>query len=438
MPALRYVEKIYIEQGGRTWIFLANCWIDADAPCELHVVPVTATYTITVMTGSDDSAGTDATISCTLVCEDVLGGTKEVTVLLYDGLSRNFNDAFEPGQKDAFDFELPRLQNIHKLVISHDGEADGRADGAAWLLNGVVISSDQVTSSTTWHFPCKRWLDDEKGAECGYPATRTITVYKESLVTYQIWFLVTNVRCSSLTLNLKIYGSRSWSDQLFVNIAVESKPGESELLERQIKCVEVELQDLGDIEKVWVQAKDITLGEAEPDLNPKTPRRRSAGWTLESVAIRDVAEGNPGELHCFRCQAAVMYGEPLAMEAYRFVSKLKLDELIEHICATLSHIQVFSPVIAESFAAMGTTADHFVIQGVLADLRDCYCKIRSVYKFKRKAKDGSDTHQLSLAEVSESIFGSILRVSSLPFVWPTLQGLEQVLDQHNEATNSSF
>ena len=46
--------------------------------------------------------------------------------------------------------------------------------------------------------------------------------------------------------------------------------------------------------------------------------------------------------------------------------------------------------------------------------------------------------ELSLSEVSENIFGSVLRISSLPFVWPNLQGLEPALEQHHDATINSF
>eukprot|EP01043_Picozoa_sp_COSAG02_P058045 COSAG02_NODE_7158_length_3149_cov_9458.639672_1_plen_343_part_10 len=151
-------------------------------------------YHITVWTGKQVEAGTDAPVKISLVrvlrllsrcvfyleirlscvqlhvhglqlrCDQFgpLGGTGPHVLEDDDPAT---TDEFNDGSVDVFELAAPDVGTLRHIRIGHDS-----TDG--WFLRKVKIERKDKAGKGVWHFPCYRWLDPDKDDLCPY---RTIT-----------------------------------------------------------------------------------------------------------------------------------------------------------------------------------------------------------------------------------------------------------------------
>ncbi|RDD42008.1 Lipoxygenase homology domain-containing protein 1 [Trichoplax sp. H2] len=163
------VVTVVHKASGTTYKFPCNKWIDLDddeennssvtlkcksadvaasskaKPVELKPVK----YEVTVVTGDEKGAGTDANVSVILYGDNGDTGPRP--------LKKKFVNLFERNQHDKFTIEALDLGKLTKLHIEHDN----KGWGASWLLDRVEVHN--VDSNETIIFPCKQWLDKKKG-----------------------------------------------------------------------------------------------------------------------------------------------------------------------------------------------------------------------------------------------------------------------------------
>ena len=108
----------------------------------------TSRYKVTVRTGDEMGAGTDADVSLTIY--GTLGDSGE------RALDSSAND-FERGSKDEFFFECSDIGEFLQVKIGHNG----RGLASAWLLESVEVT--HLVSGVTATFPHGKWLDSKNG-----------------------------------------------------------------------------------------------------------------------------------------------------------------------------------------------------------------------------------------------------------------------------------
>ena len=113
-------------------------------------------YSVTVVTGDADDAGTGANVFITLIGAN--GKSKEI-------LLDNPTDNFEKEHVDVFNIKSSDIGNvdlgeIKQVRIRHDNSGDG----PGWFLNYITV--DNLDTDQVWTFPADRWLardeDDRK------------------------------------------------------------------------------------------------------------------------------------------------------------------------------------------------------------------------------------------------------------------------------------
>lgn len=106
-------------------------------------------YEVSVVTGDEPRAGTDANVYITIFGSNGDTGKRPLT--------KRFRNLFERRQTDTFKLEALDLGKLTAVRIEHDN----KGFGAGWLLDKVIVlDSDRQTST---EFPCGKWLDKKKG-----------------------------------------------------------------------------------------------------------------------------------------------------------------------------------------------------------------------------------------------------------------------------------
>jgi Ca2+-binding RTX toxin-like protein len=105
-------------------------------------------YSVTVVTGDPDKAGTDADVFITLIGTN--GKSKEISL---DNPTNNF----EQGHIDVFNLNSTDIGNvdlgeIKQIRVRHDNSGSG----PGWFLNYVTV--DNLNTDQAWTFPANRWL----------------------------------------------------------------------------------------------------------------------------------------------------------------------------------------------------------------------------------------------------------------------------------------
>lgn len=104
-------------------------------------------YRVSVYTGDQDDAGTDANVSIT-----IHGSSGSVGPADLDNSENNF----ERAKVDHFTLDLIDVGRMQSINIKHDNS--GHKPG--WFLDRVVITKGGDTAE----FPCSQWLaNDEDG-----------------------------------------------------------------------------------------------------------------------------------------------------------------------------------------------------------------------------------------------------------------------------------
>jgi hypothetical protein len=146
-----FLEEVTIRNRdtGQTWRFPCRRWFALDADDGLihrSLLPDTAlcTYTVTIVTGDIENAGTGAEVYITLFGGNGDSGERQ--------LVHPRND-FERGHTDYFTFhQMRNLGELHEVRIRHND----RGEKPGWFLDGVTVRNE--TTGETWFFPCGRWL----------------------------------------------------------------------------------------------------------------------------------------------------------------------------------------------------------------------------------------------------------------------------------------
>lgn len=169
-----FLDKVIIDVPslGQKAVFPCGRWLDKgkdDGQLERELFPGVDTeeayspyvpYEMTVFTSDVMGAGTSAHVYIVLYGSD--GCTEEI--MLAD-TSKKQKDSFKRGSTDQFVKELDNVGDvIEKIRIGHDNK--GMTPG--WHLDKVEVRrlKDDGESSTTYTFPCKRWLakDEDDGS----------------------------------------------------------------------------------------------------------------------------------------------------------------------------------------------------------------------------------------------------------------------------------
>ncbi|XP_071500737.1 lipoxygenase homology domain-containing protein 1-like [Diadema antillarum] len=162
-----YLEKVVVTEMGKPKsqvVFPCNRWLDRDEDDGLIVrelVPEgasqllsTTSYHVSVKTGDERAAGTDANVYVKLFGED--GDTGLIPLKQ----SENTKNKFERGRVDKFTLEAVDIGKIEYMRIGHDGSGPG----AGWFLDQVEI--DVPSRGENYMFAAHRWLaEDEDDGE---------------------------------------------------------------------------------------------------------------------------------------------------------------------------------------------------------------------------------------------------------------------------------
>ncbi|XP_953429.1 uncharacterized protein TA09935 [Theileria annulata] len=146
-------EKIVVYKGSRFWTF--DCIPSKSRNKEEHVTTYllsgNKTYTVSVQTGGQKDAGSNGTISLTLLGSS--GRTNEKTL----------SNSFYPASYQTFQVKGADVGDINGLIISNDAVND------PWYCDNIRIASNEVVNS----FPVKRWI--------GYPFEPSVEISTEYL-----------------------------------------------------------------------------------------------------------------------------------------------------------------------------------------------------------------------------------------------------------------
>ncbi|KAJ0019698.1 hypothetical protein NQD34_007267 [Periophthalmus magnuspinnatus] len=157
---------------GIKYIFPCKCWLAKDRGDGLtarlfnvldsSTINITrkVVYTITVVTGDTQSAGTDTNIFLSVYGAN--GSTEEML------LPKN-GDRFERDQEDSFSIEIDDIAPLKKIRVRIDGTGS-RPD---WFLDKIMLKN--LTSEELYEFTYENWLSKTKGPKrtkvCELPAT---------------------------------------------------------------------------------------------------------------------------------------------------------------------------------------------------------------------------------------------------------------------------
>ncbi|CAF1135774.1 unnamed protein product [Rotaria sordida] len=172
-------------------------------------------YKITIYTGNQRDAGTDADVFITLY-----GNLGKTDAIMLD----NKNNNFEAGKKDEFTIECPTIGELNKILIEHNNQ-----DFASnWFLDRILI--EDINTYHIYEFLCNRWLakdeDDKQIARFLFPKTSidhekqsTETISIDDDVSYNIKVYTGNKinAGTNSRVYIIIHGKNSSSNQIFLS-----------------------------------------------------------------------------------------------------------------------------------------------------------------------------------------------------------------------------
>jgi len=113
-------------------------------PVTDELIPRPVTYAGTLVTGSVDGGGIDASVFIVLTGPRGSTNETELDIAIHDDRERCSRDSY-PGASDD-------LGNLTQVRIRHDN-TDNRP---GWFLEEVIVRNS--VSGLVWEFPCSRWL----------------------------------------------------------------------------------------------------------------------------------------------------------------------------------------------------------------------------------------------------------------------------------------
>ncbi|XP_071954737.1 lipoxygenase homology domain-containing protein 1-like [Antedon mediterranea] len=205
-----FLEKVIVREEGRSQsevVFPCGRWLDRDeddGQIVRELVPEgkpqllsTTSYHVSVKTGDERGAGTDANVHIKLFGKD--GDTG----LLPLKQAENTKNKFERGRTDKFTLEAVDIGKIEYMKIGHDGSGPG----AGWYLDSVEV--DIPSRGEAYSFACHRWLaEDEEDGELEIEVTPTDFKKSKPRIPYEITVLTGEVSGAGTDSNVfvRLYG----------------------------------------------------------------------------------------------------------------------------------------------------------------------------------------------------------------------------------------
>jgi len=256
--------KIECSSGG-AWTFPCKRWFDIsedDQQIERDLIVdgkpgrSLVSYRITVITGLEQGAGTDANVYLTMI-----GADGRVDKARLD----NDKDNFERGRIDVFCIDTLDLGELKQIVIGHDGTGIG----AGWFCDKIFIVNEGTNQR--WMFPVEKWLDSGQGDK---KIERTIEPGAKGTTTFQV----------------KVYTGKARGAGTDANVFVVIQGTTGKTTEMQLKYGEnANLFEEGNCDIFALDAPNI--GE----LTQLTIRHDNTGfgsdWLLDKVEVCDQATG---------------------------------------------------------------------------------------------------------------------------------------------------
>uniref|UniRef100_A0A6B2KWS8 PLAT domain-containing protein n=1 Tax=Arcella intermedia TaxID=1963864 RepID=A0A6B2KWS8_9EUKA len=261
-----FCESVTIEcSAGGSWNFPCRRWFDVDEDDHqierdlvVNGTPGRAivTYRVSVITGLEKGAGTDANVFITI--EGTEGRVDKAKL-------DNDKDNFERGRIDVFPLTTLDLGEIKQITIGHDNK--GLA--SAWYLDKVLIVNDDTNKR--WMFVCKQWFDDKQGDK---KFVRTYTPSSKGITAYQVKVYTGTVRGAGTDANVLITLQGAKSKSAEIPLAC----GDNTNLFEEGNCdtFAVESPDLGDLVGLIIRHDNSGLG---------------SDWFLDKVEVCDQGTG---------------------------------------------------------------------------------------------------------------------------------------------------
>lgn len=229
-----------------------------------------AEYTVTIRTGFEDNAGTDAQVYLTLY-----GKRAELTGAYTDTVSEEFKlkcdvTSFDPMGEDVFHISAREdLGELQKIRIRHDNADHGRYD-ASWHLMDVTVQKDGTKHK--WVFPCNQWLQvTEEGAKNDVTLSAAAASYHQDIYYVEIR-TGSNTLVEGLDSNLYLtfYGTKGKSGEYKLNTTLCTLAEKGDGVNLYVRS------DVGVLEKVLLRLD-----------NPKA----CPEWYLREILIDNLSGG---------------------------------------------------------------------------------------------------------------------------------------------------
>ncbi|KAH9519113.1 Lipoxygenase y domain-containing protein 1 [Bulinus truncatus] len=243
-------------------IFTCNRWLDTSQDDGLIEREITAsgvqmlsttTYHVSVKTGDERGAGTDANVSLKIF------GTNGDTGSLQLRQSENSTNKFERGKTDLFKLEATDIGKIKKIKIGHDN----KKLGSDWYLEEVSI--DIPSKGEHYNFPCRRWLNEKDGLEVELDPVTVQTIEKTIPYEVTIWTGDKKGAGTDANVFLQMYGKSGKTQE----IQLRNKSDNFE--QNQMDKFKVEAPDLGPLQKIRIGHDGVGM---------------MSGWYLEKMCIQ--------------------------------------------------------------------------------------------------------------------------------------------------------
>ncbi|XP_078580092.1 lipoxygenase homology domain-containing protein 1-like isoform X2 [Branchiostoma floridae x Branchiostoma japonicum] len=264
-----YLDKVVIREHGKMkseTIFACDRWLDKgedDGLIVRELLPegtpqllATTSYHVSVKTGDERNAGTDADVFLKIF------GAKGDTGLLKLYQSDNTSNKFERDRTDLFKLEAADIGKIERIRIGHDDSGPG----SGWFLDKVDI--DIPSRGERYVFSCHRWLASDEGDEKTevelYP---TELIKGDVRIPYEVDIYTGDIRGAGTDANvfLQIYGTKGKTEEVQLRNRTDNFEREA------VDKFKIEQKDVGPITKIRIGHDGTSFG---------------AGWFLNKVVIQ--------------------------------------------------------------------------------------------------------------------------------------------------------
>ncbi|XP_077979346.1 lipoxygenase homology domain-containing protein 1-like [Glandiceps talaboti] len=263
-----YLEKVEVHEVNKPEtkiVFPCKRWLDRDEDDGLIVrelVPEgvsqllsTTSYHVTVKTGEEKGAGTDANVYIKMFGEN--GDSGQVPLKQ----SENTKNKFEKGRKDKFILEASDIGKIDYIKIGHDGSKPG----AGWFLDNVEI--DVPSRGENYIFACHRWLAEDEG-DGEIEVELQPSDFKKSTprIPYEVTIKTSDILGAGTDANVvfRMYGTKGKTEEFTLDNRTDNfERGMSDKFK-------IEAEDVGPLTK-------LRIGHDN--------KGRSAGWHLDRIII---------------------------------------------------------------------------------------------------------------------------------------------------------